>query len=424
MAGGDIAPVEPVVEAPVEVSAWNFSGQAVAFMQTRDSLGTGAGLNGDLFGGATTAGALGLQLRATNDDIFAGIGFGAEVSTIQEGTDAGFSGSMFGLQQGSALTQAYLTYGFDNLNTSLKIGRQTLPKSLSPFAFSEGWQVFKNTFEAALLVNSSLPNTTTVYAFVTRSNGSVTNVPGGHPWSPPSNVGGFSYGTIDKFSSINNDGVHMLTLQNKSIANLTLTGTWYYGANHTEWLGVPNGGDTNVLWGDATYKADAFTIGVQGGEIDPDGLRSTSAWGAKIAGKLGMFNLSAAYTSVSDGDVKMANFGTSVKTPLYTQSILDQDTISLDSDSFKIAASMKALGGTFGLAYINSDLGDDARGAVMYPGTGNGAGTYDEIDFTYKTKIGENTTVFAGYVYQNDDRVIGDVPEQQDFMRFWARYNF
>jgi hypothetical protein len=147
-----------------------------------------------------------------------------------------------------------------------------------------------------------------------------------------------------------------------------------------------------------------------------------------------MFDLSAAYTSVDDGAVQMSNFGTSVKTPLYTQSILDQDVIARDADTFKIAGSMKALGGTFGLAYINADLGSCALGAVMYsPGdlissdpspTGlqpNMAGTYEEIDFTYKTTVGENTTVFAGYVYQNDDRYND---EQQDFVRFWARYNF
>ena len=52
----------------------------------------------------------------------------------------------------------------------LKLVVNTLPKSLSPFAFSEGWNVFKNTFEAALVVNTDLPDTTLVYAYVTRSN--------------------------------------------------------------------------------------------------------------------------------------------------------------------------------------------------------------------------------------------------------------
>jgi hypothetical protein len=432
MAGGDIAPVEPVVEAPVEASAWNFSGQAVAYMQTRDLSG-----QGDLFGGNENAGALGLQLRATNDDVFAGIGFGAEVSTIAAGHNNGWSNTHFGMQEGDALTQAYLTYGMGD--TSLKVGRQTLPKSLSPFAFSEGWQVFQNTFDAALVVNSSLPNTTAVYAFVTKGNGSVTTLPGHalFPWHAVES--GLS--SLNEFDKINEDGVHMVTLQNKSIENLTLTGTWYYGANHTDWLlndelglGV-SAGDTNVLWGDATYKAGGITIGLQGGEIDPDGLDSTSGYGVKVAGSLAGFDLSAAYTSVDDGAIRMANFGTSVKTPLYTQSILDQDVIALDADTFKIAASTKVLGGTVGLAYINADLGCCALPAVMQASNGyslvdsltdptyayDGTGTYEEIDLTYKTKVfNDSTTVFAGYVYQDDDRSV----DSQNFLRFWARYNF
>ena len=67
------------------------------------------------------------------------------------------------------ISQAYLTYGIGN--TSIKVGRQELPKSLSPFAFSEGWNVFKNTFEAALVVNTDIPDTTLVGAYVNRANG-------------------------------------------------------------------------------------------------------------------------------------------------------------------------------------------------------------------------------------------------------------
>ena len=410
MAGGDIAPVEPVVAAPVEVSAWEFSGSAVAYTQTRDLQGTG-----DLFSGGSTAGALGLQLRATNADIFAGIGFGAEVSSIQDGESANYSSSHFGMQDGSALTQAYLTYGLDNIDTSVKIGRQTLPKSLSPFAFSEGWNVFQNTFDAALVVNSSLPDTTLVYAYVAGSNGSVTGPAAGLPAHAFQT--GHTYSDLADFSDINNDGVHMVTAQNKSIENLTLTGTWYYAQDM-----AGAGNDINILWGDAAYNAEMFTVAVQGGQISPDGLDDTTAFGAKIAGNLGMFDLSAAYSSVDDGFVRVANLGTNVKTPLYTQSILDQDVIAKDADTFKIAAGMKALGGKFGLAYINADLGVAALPSVMFPNAGTGTtGTYQEIDFTYKTKIGENTTLFAAYVNQDDDRVAND---NQDFIRFWARYNF
>ena len=418
MAGGDIAPVEPVVEAPVETSAWEFGGQAVAYTQTTDNQG-----DGSLFSGNDTFTAVGLQLRATNSDIFAGIGAGVELSGIAQ--DNNFGNAIDGRTgrneghnaqtQSSGLTQAYLTYGMDSINTSVKIGRQTLPKSLSPFAFSEGWQIFKNTFDAALVVNSSLPDTTLVYAYVTRANNSV---------GPALN--GSSFNRINP-----TDGVHMVTAQNKSISNLTLTGTWYYAPDMVANLGALPSGDANILWGDAKYDAGSFTVAIQGGQVSPDGLKDTTAFGAKVAGNFGMFGLSAAYSSVNDGALTISNIGTrGVKTPLYTQSILDQNAIKKDADAFKIAATMKALGGKFGLAYINADMGKSSLGGTFFGGlngldaaaaAGNTSGTYEEIDVTYKTKISENTTLFAAYVNQSDDRF---VDKSQNFVRFWARYNF
>jgi hypothetical protein len=399
MAGGDIAPVEPVVEAPVETSAWTYGGQAVAFLQTTDAVG-----NGDLFTGNDTFSALGVQLRATNKDIFAGIGAGVEVSAIVQ--DDNFSntigrGTVGDAQSESAgITQAYLTYGFDSINTSIKVGRQTLPKSLSPFAYSEGWQIFKNTFDAALVVNSSLPDTTLVYAYVTAANRSVGPA-------------------LETFNRINpSDAVHMFTAQNKSISNLTLTGTWYYAPDMVANLGFAATGDANILWGDAKYDAGSFTVAVQGGQISPDGFKDTTAFGAKVAGNFGMFGLSAAYSTVNDGALALTNFGTGVKSPLYTQATLNQNTISLDSDTLKLAATAKALGGKFTAYYINSNLGTAARAAVF--GTTAGAGSYDEYSLNYKTKLTENTTVFASYVYQDDNREA----DTQNFVRLWARYNF
>ncbi len=397
MAGGDIAPVEPVVEAPMveEVSAWNFTGQGVLYTQTTDKIG-----GSDLFDSEGTFAAAGLQLGATNSDIFAGIGAGVEVSAIIETTDSKNQG-LNAMRDSAGITQGYLTYGWNS--TSLKIGRQQLPKSLSPFAFSEGWQIFKNTFDAALVVNSSLPDTTLVYAYVRNANRSVG-------------------AALENWDRINpDDAVHMVTAQNKSFDNTTLTGTWYYAPDMEINAGLtgPEGGDINVFWVDGTYKADSFTVGIQGGQVDPDTLQSTSAFGAKIAGNLGMFDLSAAYSSVDDGTLPIHNLGTGVKTPLYTQAVLNQNTIKLDSDTWKIAANVKGLGGKWTAYYINSDLGDKALGSVF--GIGNaGAGTYAETALMYKAKVTENTTFFGAYVYQDDDRNV----DTQNFVRFWARYNF
>ncbi|MBD3791300.1 MAG: hypothetical protein IE918_03980 [Campylobacterales bacterium] len=85
MAGGDIAPVEPVVETPAPAaSGWEFSGTGVVYYQTNDLLeGTvahlGGATGGDLFDQDTSAADAGIQLRAMNSDVVAGIGAGVEV---------------------------------------------------------------------------------------------------------------------------------------------------------------------------------------------------------------------------------------------------------------------------------------------------------------------------------------------------------
>ncbi len=393
MAGGDIAPVEPVVEAPVEVSGWEFGGQAVLYYQTRDNAAF------DIFDSEASAAAAGLQLRAINKDMFAGIGAGVELSGLSDlylydgvvSNLVQWAGNAFDpadadtLNSSAAFTQAYLTYGFGN--TSIKIGRQNLPKALSPFAFSEGWNVFKNSFEAGLIVNSDLPDTTLVYAYVTRSNG---------------------HANLNAFTDINPDNaVHMVTAQNKSIEGLTLTGTWYIAP---ELIGGVD--DVNILWGDAQFGISDFNIGLQGGTIltDTVGVEDTTAFGAKVGGNFGMFDASVAYSSVDEGTIPAHNLGTGVKTPLYTQLILNQGYIKSDSDTFVVKAGVKALGGKFGLAYdyttYNASTTED---------------TYTELDLTYKTKVfNDSTTLFAGYVYTDDDLLA----DSQNFIRVWGRYNF
>ncbi len=388
MAGGSIAPVEPVVEVEVAAtpaSGWDFSGQAVVYYQTSDKFGTG-----DLFEQESSLAATGIQLSAVNKDLFAGIGAGVELSGLssaglENDVVSGMVQSMYpGDLTSAGITQAYLTYGIGN--TSIKIGRQELPKSLSPFAFSESWNVFKNTFEAGLVVNTDLPDTTLVYAYVTRSN---------------------EIGALAKWSRINENGdaVHMVTAQNKSIAGLTLTGTYYFAPDFTD------ADDLSVIWGDAKFAVSDYAVAVQGGTILAEdlapGLNDTVAFGAKLGATFGMFDTSVAYSTVDDGSVPIVNFGTGVKTPLYTQMILNQSKISSDNDTIVLRAGVKALGGKFGIAYDmttdNSDAGQD----------------YAELDLTYKTTIG-NTTLFAAYVYRDDDAQA----DTDNLLRFWARYNF
>jgi len=405
MAGGDIsAPVEPAVAAPVvaQSSGWDFSGQAVIYYQTNDKANgvLSDGTADSLFDRGTSFGDFGLQLRAVNKDVVAGIGAGVEVSglstlnlenwmvsDVMQGTGGA---DVDGLTDGGWISQMYLTYGV--ANTTFKLGRQELPKSLSPFAFSEGWNVFKNTFDAALVVNTDIANTTIVGA-----------------WVGGANHNGFSYAAdMTDFNSVNDsDGIYMLTVQNKSIEGLTLTGSYYYAPSFVADI---QGDDANLFWADANYKFGDYCVAAQYGYMDLNlvaGDNDAQAFGLKAGGNFGMFDASLAYSNVNDAAYGLLNVG-GVKTPLYTQMILNQGFIRNDNDTFVVRAGMKALGGKFGLAYDYT--------------TDNAADNdYQELDLTYKTKaFNDTTTLFAGYIYRDAD----NWTDSQNILRFWARYNF
>ncbi len=400
MAGGTIgAPVEPVVETPAvaaTTSDWDFSGQAVVYYQTTDAFG-----NGDLFEQDTSRANAGLQLRAVNKNLFSGIGAGVEVNGLatlglQEDVVAGVMQSAGTADaRGGWISQAYLTYATGK--TNFKVGRQELPKALSPFAFSEGWNVFKNTFDAALVVNSDIQDTTLVGAIVAKANynGLATD--------------------MSQFTSVNPDGeddnfIYMLTAQNKSINDLTLTGSYYY-APDVEGIGNE---DINILWGDAKFGVAGLNMGLQGGTIMSDALADDGvAFGAKASTTLGAVNASIAYSS-TDENANFKNVG-GVKTPLYTQMVLNQGIIQNDADYIKAGVSTKALNGKFivnyGYAVNNND--DIAKGADNNPA---------ELDVIYKTKVFNNsTTLLAAYVMVDPD-VAGK--DNLNVIRVWGRYNF
>ncbi len=408
MAGGDIAPVaaEAAAVPPVEeASMWDFSGQAVFYYQTVDSFGE---TDFDMFSQEQSLANAGIQLNAVGN---LGAGFGAGFQLTGLGTlglqDSVVSKTMQMAGDNvndAAITKAYLTWGTES--TTLKFGRQELPKGLSPFAWSEGWNVFKNTYEAAIVVNTSLSDTVIVGAWVNKANQN----------------GVFLGSNLNDFNQVNgSDGIYMITAQNKSINGLNLTGSYYYAAemfNKDE----PSAEDLSIIWASAEYanaEAMPVTFAVQGGSVMSDAFANdTTAFGAKLGGNIGMFSASVAYSSVDDGDAGVFNVG-GVKTPLYTQMILNQGFIAKDADTIVVKGVVKALGGKFIAQY-----GMTTQNAVSFE---NEDGTtysleqdYNEFDFIYKTKVGENTTLLAAYV--NQDVEAHD--DANNVIRFWARYNF
>ena len=385
-------------------------GQAVVYYQTADA----AAANTDMFNKDASSANFGLQLNA-NSDLGNGFGLGLQgtglstlglednlVSGVRQ-SGLGNTGDTTHASGYFSMTKAYLTKQVGN--TTLKMGRQELPKSLSPLAFSESWNVYKNTFDAVVAINSDIPDTTLVGAYVDRSNNHA------------------DLGTFDEFQTgkagaeVRPDkGAYMLTAQNKSLDGVTLTGSYYA-------LPVGAAPHTDAFWLDA--KTDLNTLAkvpvklaVQGGQLKPDGLDDTNVLGVKASAKTNGVNLSLAYSKVGAGTLSVQNVGTGVKTPLYTQMIGNQNFIAHDNDTVVLGASMPVGSGKL---IANYDMTTDNSAA---------SNDYTELDLIYKTKL-LGTNVLAAYVMQQSDNKIfaktkdGVATEDtNNIIRVWTRYNF
>ena len=367
MAGGDIAPVEPAVvspaPAPVVESGWKFSGQGVVAYATTDYF------NNDIFDQDSSIANAGVSLKAENTDVIGGLGLGVKLVGLgtlglEKDVVSGVFQTADGNLNGGAMTELYATYGIGN--TSIKLGRQELPKSLSPLAFSEAKfnTLFANTYGAALVANTDIPDTVLVGAYVQNAN-RVDNL-----------------GTFNKVND--NDGIWMLTAQNKSIDNLTLTGSLYYGSD------VEVNNDLIALWIDGAFDVAGLNAGIQIGSIDTDG--NTLAFGGKISGKTDIISYGLAITDVNDnGSMRVLNIGGGNDNALYTT--LENNVVfdSFDSTTYMAKIGADVFGGNLGLTAAYSDLGNFWK-----------PDSFTEVDLGYTTTIGA-FDLTGMYIYSDQD---------------------
>jgi predicted porin len=199
-------------------------------------------------------------------------------------------------------------------------------------------------------------------------------------------------------------GAYMLTVANKSLKQVPITLSYYSLPD------LAGGEEGSALWADVQVDAGIpVKFGLQGGQIAPENnMEDTTAFGAKINGKAGPAALTLAYSSVDDGTLGVKNVGTNVKTPLYTQMILNQNHIARDADTILVKGVVPVGPGKiiaqFGATTDNSDDGTD----------------YQELDFIYKFKA-LGADMLAAYVMSDHD-VDGQDPN--NIIRVWTRYNF
>ncbi len=396
--------------ASADVTNVKFSGDAKLFYSTNDmdpndlfdkkaSMGQAAadlGMSADLAGGVklgasiTGLGTLGLENNL--------------VSAIWAGFDNSANGSD-PLDTQWWLKEAYLVKTFGN--TTVKVGRQKLD---TPLAFSETWNIAENTFDAAVILNQDIQDTTLVGAWVGRGNGAkgfsvVQAAAGGKdPFR--------TYGSaIDDVLGTNRaSGAYAAGVITKAISGLTFQ-AWYYDVvdlAQAFWVQ----GDLNVA------AVPGLTFGAQYANISPDddfNVDDSKGWALKLGYDFqNGLKASVAYSSTDDGGaVNISNTATGTsgaQSKLYTEAWWNFGYVGApDTDAYNVT-----------LEYSASNLGDFG---LYYTSTSNDTTDVDmnEVALTASKSYGP-LDVSLAYIYTDaDDQNNGD---SYNTVQAYLTYNF
>lgn len=264
------------------------SGDAKLFYSTQDDSKSNA--DASLFAKPSSTGEAALALSVSSD-LTEGVSGGATLNAI---TTLGLYNNLVsstwtgGVEDYVYFSEAWLagTAG----NTTGKVGRMQLD---TPLVFSETWSVVPNTFEAAVVINQDLPDTTVVAAYVGQHN------------SAAALGGGFSGQSFKSFY----DGAYTIGAINNSFEPLTAQ-AWYYDAPQA----------VQAYWLQADLSLNGIIAGLQYTGAD---WTTTDKTSSAFAGKLGYemkdtFTATVAYSSVDKDATAGANLA-GAQSKLYTE---------------------------------------------------------------------------------------------------------
>ena len=317
--------------------------------------GTDDANDNDLFGkeGAYGQAALGLGLTT---DLLKGVSAGAHLTAL---STLGLQGQLVNnVWEGTNVVDDF--WWFDEAwmaatvgKTTAKVGRMALD---TPLVFTETWSIAKNTFEAAVLLNQDLPDTTLVAAYVGGSNGKSilgTNAPA---IGAANVVGAVNANGTTNFGQFYN-GAYAFGIVNNSWKPLTLQG-WYYDATRV----------VQAYWLEADLNMEGIIFGAQytGQEVQDatvPNADSQDAYAVKLGYETDMFAVSGAYSATGDkGPINVgANLIAGGQSKMYTEAWWNYGYISqVDTTSFNVTASVNLSG--FGIAayYTSADQSSDA----------------------------------------------------------------
>jgi hypothetical protein len=289
-AGGDIAPVEPVVEAPV-ASSTTIDGKLVAYYITDSSV--------DLFDEDSSALGTAVTLDVShkfNDMFTANFSAVGYANLMDNYLDVTETGAYFNVANLTA------TFG----DTTLVAGRQLLG---TPMLQGYDWLLAPGAFESYTLVNSSIENVTLIAAYVAkyRPNNAGDN------WIDLTDIGDGDNWTVS--ASYASDAFN--------------ASAWYYNVD---------AGMYTQVYVDAGTTFSGVDVAAQYVETDYDLMADSTAYGIKVSGTASDIELAAAYNKVEDNFVGYVDWNA-----LYTNS-WNTTAANVGGDSFMVSASTEFSG--------------------------------------------------------------------------------
>lgn len=257
--------------------------------------------------------------------------------------------------------------------TTAKVGRMALD---TPLAFSETWSVAANTFDAAVLINQDLPDTTLVGAWVGKSNG----VDAANASASAADRDGIMRDGA-AFGDFALEGAYAAAIVNNSFKPLVAQ-AWYYNVVDV----------ADAYWLQADWDCQLVKnvkVGVQYANMSPKGTgivvagtaNDSSAYAVKVAfAGVKNLNVSAAYSDADkDGGLKIQNVAASGQSKLYTESYWSYGFVGApDATSMNLTAE-----------YTAEDI---AKFGAYYTSVNNGAaasaGDLDELALTATKSFG------------------------------------
>ncbi len=313
-AGGDIAPVEPMVAAPVAAcgakEGTTISGKLTGYYITDDANDEMFGDGHQLAFGATLDVSHAFTSWLTAN--FSAVGYINALNA--EDTSWGYFEQE---KKGAYFNIANLTATY--ADTTLVAGRQLMG---TPMLQGYDWLLAPASFEAYTLMNSSIENVTLVGTYVTK-------------WRD-NNSGDFG-------QNIDGDNYAL----GAAYDDKTISGSvWYYD------IGA---GNYTQVYADLGYDFGSFKV--EGQYVSTDAATDTSAFGIKGSTSIAGFDLSAAYTRLTDGNTAYVSWN-NLYTNQWNLTVADQYN-GEDLDAFKVSAATTFMDISAELSYADYDQGNE-----------------------------------------------------------------